>query len=152
LTVDVYKILRGPVFLRGAETWTLIWRDEERLLTCERKLLRKIYRAVNEKGQWRIRRNMELYQLYKDLDLVTEIRKRRLHWIGHAERMEESSIPIRLIHSNPEGWWTGRPGKRWVKDVEEDLRKMGIRGWWRKAKEKSKWAGVIKEAKVLQGL
>jgi hypothetical protein len=24
LTVDVYKILRGPVFLRGAETWTLI--------------------------------------------------------------------------------------------------------------------------------
>jgi hypothetical protein len=32
------------------------------------------------------------------------------------------------------------------------LRKMGVRGWRRKAKEKNEWAGVIKEAKVLQGL
>jgi hypothetical protein len=84
------------VVLYGAETWTLTRRDEERLLIWERKLLRKIYGAVNEKGQWRIRRNMELY---KDLDFVTEIRKWRLHWIGHIERMEE----IKLIHSNPEG-------------------------------------------------
>jgi hypothetical protein len=47
---------------------------------------------------------------------------------------------------------TGRPRKRWVEDAEEDLRKMGVRGWLRKAKEKNEWAGVIKEAKVLQGL
>jgi hypothetical protein len=78
-------------------------RDEERLLTWERKLLWKIYGAINEKGQWIIRRNMELYQLYKDLDLVPEVRKRRLHWTGHVERIEERRIPIRLIHSNPEG-------------------------------------------------
>jgi len=85
--------------------------------------------------------------------LVTEIRKRRLHWIGHVERMEESRIPIKLIHSNPEGRRrTGRPRKWWVEDVEEDLRKMGVRGWRRKAKEKNEWADVIKEAKVLQGL
>jgi hypothetical protein len=40
----------------------------------------------------------------------------------------------------------------WVDDVEEDLRKMGVRGWRRKVKEKNEWADVIKEAKVLQGL
>jgi hypothetical protein len=65
------------------------------------KLLRKIYGAVNEKGQWRIRRNMELYQLYKDLDVIME-GKWRLHWIGHIERMEESRIPIKLKYSNLE--------------------------------------------------
>jgi hypothetical protein len=52
--------------------------------------------------------------------------------------MEESRIPIKLIHSNPEGRLrTGRQRKRWVEDVEEDLRKMGIRGWRSKAKEKN---------------
>jgi hypothetical protein len=71
----------------GAETWTLTRREREReTIHLERKVLRKIYGAVNEKGQWRIRRNMELYQLYKDLDMVTEIKKRRLHWTGHVER------------------------------------------------------------------
>jgi hypothetical protein len=91
------------VVLYGAETWTLTRRDGERLFTWERKLLRKVYGAVNEKGQRRIRRNVELYQLYKYLDLVTEISKWRFHWIGHIERMEENRIPIKLIHSNPEG-------------------------------------------------
>jgi hypothetical protein len=74
LKVVIYKTIR-PVFLCGAETWTLTRRDKGRLLTWERKLLRKIYGAVNEKGQWRIRRNMELYHLHKDLDLVMEIKK-----------------------------------------------------------------------------
>jgi hypothetical protein len=124
-----------------------------RLLTWERKLLRKIYGAVNEKRKWRIRRNMEIYQLYKDLDLITEIKKQRHHWIGHVERMEESRILIRLIHSNPEGQQrTGRLRKRRVEDAEEDLRKMGVRGWRRKAKEKNERVDVIKKVKVLQRL
>jgi hypothetical protein len=40
----------------------------------------------------------------------------------------------------------------WADDVEEDLRKMGVRGWRRKAKEKNELGDVIKEVKVLQGL
>jgi hypothetical protein len=67
--------------------------------------------------------------------------------------VEESRIPIKLIQSNPEGRRRiGRPRKRWVEDVEEDLRKMGVRGSRRKAKEKTEWANVIKETRVLQGL
>jgi hypothetical protein len=73
--------------------------------------------------------------------------------IGHVERTEERRMPIKLIHSNPEGRRrTGRQRQRWVEDVEEDLRKTGMRGWRRKAKEKNEWADVIKEAKVLQAL
>jgi hypothetical protein len=64
---------------------------QERLLTWERKLLRKIYGAINEKEQWRTRRNMELYQLYKDL-----------RWIGHVERMKESRISITAIQKGDE--------------------------------------------------
>jgi hypothetical protein len=61
LKVVIHKAMIRLVVLYGAETWTLTRRDEERLLTWEMKLLRKIYGAVNEKGQWRIRRNTELY-------------------------------------------------------------------------------------------
>jgi hypothetical protein len=68
-------------------------------------------------------------------------------------RTENGRNAFKRIHSNPEGRRrTGRQRKRWVEDVEEDLKKMDIRGWRRKAKEKNEWANVFKEAKVLLGL
>ena len=39
--------------------------DQKKLGIFERKILRKIYGPVNEKGEWRIRYNKELYELYK---------------------------------------------------------------------------------------
>ncbi|PSN46590.1 hypothetical protein C0J52_24400 [Blattella germanica] len=46
----------------------------------------------------------------------------------------------------------GRPRKRWIDDVEEDLRKMGVRCWRRKAEDRDEWRRVIEEVKVLHGL
>jgi hypothetical protein len=41
------------------------------LSTFERKILRRIYGPVQDNGQWRIRYNKELYELYCETDLVT---------------------------------------------------------------------------------
>jgi len=30
----------------------------------------------------------------------------------------------------------GRPRKRWIEDVEEDIQRMGIRGWRKLCKER----------------
>ena len=52
---------------------------------------RKIYGPVNEKGEWRIRYNKELYELYKSSD-ITDIKIARLRWAGHVQRMKNDEI------------------------------------------------------------
>jgi hypothetical protein len=46
---------------------------------------------------------------------------------------------------------TGRPRLRWLDDAEADLRTMGIKGWRFIAKDKTKWASIVREARALQG-
>jgi hypothetical protein len=40
---------------------------------------------VKEEGQWRMRYNKKLYELYKDIDLVTFIKLKRLQWASHHQ-------------------------------------------------------------------
>ena len=60
----LYKTLIRPVFTYGAEIWALSKQDEYRISIFECKILRRIYSLVIDKGEWRIRTNQELYQLY----------------------------------------------------------------------------------------
>jgi hypothetical protein len=91
------------------------------------KVLRKIYGPVYDNGIWRIRTNKELMALYQELDTVAEIKKVRLRWLGHVERMSEDRVIKKLCMSKPEGSRSvGRSKMRWLDDVEEDLRKMRI--------------------------
>ena len=46
----------------------------------------------------------------------------------------------------------GRPRLRWMDDMREDLRGMGVTSWRIYAHRKDDWKMVVKEAKVLQGL
>ena len=41
-----------------------------------------------------------------------------------------------------------RPRLRWINDVEDDLRKLGVKQWRTKALEREEWALIIKEAKA----
>ena len=66
--------------------------SEQMLNTFERKILRRIYGPTLEGGCWRPRCNNELYGLYKELNIVEDIKIRRLEWAGHI-RMEEERIP-----------------------------------------------------------
>jgi len=70
--------------------WSGSEKIEKILMTWERKILRKIYGPTMEKGQWRIKTNLELMTKYKSQDIVTTIKTRRLEWIGHVIRMNET--------------------------------------------------------------
>jgi hypothetical protein len=42
----------------------------------------------------------------------------------------------------------GRPKLRWLDDVEDDIKALGIRQWRIKAQDKNEWTAVKMEAKV----
>jgi hypothetical protein len=62
----------------GAECWTLSRTNEIALDVFERKILRRIYGPIQDKGQWRSRYNKELYDLFKEPKLSITIRIARL--------------------------------------------------------------------------
>jgi hypothetical protein len=86
-------------------------------------------------------------------DIVRFVKARRISWIGHVERMEDSSMPKSV--TNDEIYTKrrrGRPKVRWRDDVQEDLREMGIEGWRRKAQDIDLWRRIAQEAKAHVGL
>jgi hypothetical protein len=76
-------------------------------------VLRKIFGSVRENGTWRPRTNKEIADLYKEPDIVTEIKRNRLRFIGHVERMEKTRSVKKIFKGIPEGRrGTDRPRKR----------------------------------------
>jgi hypothetical protein len=75
--------------------------SEERI--DEIKALRKIYGLFCENGEWRIRTNAELMEFYDELDIVTEVKRMRLRWLGHMERMSDGRSTKKLYSNKPEG-------------------------------------------------
>ena len=61
----------------GSETWTLSQSTTTILTTWERKIPRKIYGPLSDRGMWRIRTNEELNSLYQNIGTVTGVKLRR---------------------------------------------------------------------------
>ena len=120
----------------------------------KRKILRKILGPVQDKDvSWRIRMNHELNEFIENADIVRFIKSRRIAWLGHAMRMDEKRIPKRILEWKPTGRIIrGRPRKRWVEDIEEDIQTLGIRGWRKLSKERTEWRRITEKAKIHSGL
>jgi len=54
----------------GAEAWTLTKKEEQALLIFERKIVRRIYGAKYENGEWKSRMNRELEEMRKGENIV----------------------------------------------------------------------------------
>jgi hypothetical protein len=82
------------------------------VLIFERKILRRIYGAKYEDGEWKIMRNRELEVLNKGENIVKWIKGQRVSWMGHLERMEEDRMPKKIFTQELEGKRRrGRPRK-----------------------------------------
>ena len=96
--------------------------------------------------------NHELNELRK-CRIVRFIKSRRIAWLGRVMRMDEKRIPKRILEWKPTGRRIrGRPRKRWVEDIKEDIQVLGIRGWRKLSKERTEWRRVTEKAKTHSGL
>jgi hypothetical protein len=123
--------------------------DLKMLMTWERKILRKMFGPAKENGQCRIKTNLEIMTKYNSQDIVTVIKIRRLEWIGHVIRMNETRSVKEIFEGKLEGRrGRGRPRLRWIDDVEDDLRKFGVKQLRAKAFSGEELASIIREAKA----
>jgi hypothetical protein len=68
---------------------------------------------------WRVKTDEELRELYKDLDIVADIKKNRFGWLERVERMDQVRTVKKIFESKPQGSRRrGRPRLRWLENVE----------------------------------
>jgi len=87
------------------------------------------------------------------LDIVRFIKSGRIAWLGHVMRMDDKRTPKRILQWKPIGTRTrGRPRKRWIAGIEEDLQIMGVRRWRKECEERAEWKKITEKAKTHSGL
>jgi hypothetical protein len=128
-------------------------KEEEALLIFERKIFRTIYGPKNENGEWKSRTNIELEEISKGENILKWIKRQRISWLGHLERMEEDRMPKKIFKQQLEGTRRrGTPRKRWKEQEEGDIQALGVRRWRKIVTDRKKWKDIVQQAKAHSGL
>ena len=119
----VHKMAVRPAMIYGAETWSIKKTQEKKLNVAEMKMLRwacghtRLDRIENQE----IRKRMKVTELHK------KVQEKRLRWYGHVIRHEDSHVVKRALNLEVEGRRRrGRPQRRWMDCVSEDLEMKGL--------------------------
>ena len=142
----LYKTVVRPAMLYGLETVTLRKRQETELEVAETKMLRfslgvtKMDRIRNEyiRGTAHVR-------CFGD-----KVREARLRWFGHVQRRDSEYIGRRMLRMELPGRRPrGRPKRRFMDVVKEDMRVVGVRE--DEAEDRVRWKQMIRCAATPEG-
>ena len=108
-----------------------------------RRILGPVY--DNEKEDWRILTNKEIYARFNKPTIIETISLNRLHWFGYVQRMEENRILKRVLYMNSGTTrLRGRPRNRWQDDRREDGQIVGGEGWQEKVHNREEWKKLLR--------
>ena len=119
-----------------------------------RKIVMKIFGPTRtDDGYWRIKTNQEINDILKGQNIIGFIKKQRLNWLGHVQRMDEDNIVQKIKRWKPMSKRPiGRPKTRWEDDVLEDIKSINIRNWKKVAQNRDSWKKVVEQARTLYRL
>ena len=114
----LYNSLVKSVLLYSSECWRIIQSDTNKLNAFHNGCLRRICGIY-----WpNVISNADLYKRTNCQSICTEIKRRRLRWVGHVLRMENHRTPKTAIRWTPTGKRKrGRPKTTWRRTVTNEL-------------------------------
>ena len=133
-----YRMCVQRVMVYGSETWPMRAEELRRLERAERMMIRWMC-GVTLKDRCK---SEELRKRLDVEDVGDVVRNSRLRWFGHLERKDvgdRTSACRNIVVAGNAG--KGRPKKRWMDGVEEDLRKYGLDRSL--AKDRDRWRAQV---------
>jgi hypothetical protein len=119
----IYRSCVQSVMIYGSETWATKVEDVNRLVRAERMMVRWMC-GVTLKDRIHSEELLERLGITSVADVV---RRGRLRWFGHVERMPDSDWVSKCRLLNVVGARSrGRGRKTWQECVNEDLKKVGL--------------------------
>jgi len=78
LKIKIYRTIILPVVFYGCETWSLILREERKLMVFENRVLGRLFGPNRNEvtGEWRKLHNEELNDLYSLPNIVRVVKSR----------------------------------------------------------------------------
>ena len=140
LKVNIMKCLIWPVLLYGSEAWTLRKAEKTKLESAEMWLYRRLLRI-----SWTEKRTNEsvLSQLGTKKNILSDINKRRLKYIGHATRNNKTDLMSSIFYGKSSAKRKqGRPPTTYQDNIKEtsDLKMSQIA---RRSQNREDWRRVV---------
>ena len=121
--IKIFNAVVLPVLLYGATAWALTRTEESRLDALEMAMLRSILGV-----RWDdFVRNSAIRERLSQPPVSLKLRRARMKWFGHVERMGDGRQVKKIMNATMEGRRpVGRPRTRWRDVLGRDLESSGL--------------------------
>ena len=136
---EMYRTCVRSAMLYGSETWAMRVEDQRRMERAEMRMLRWMCGVSLAEG----RTNEDVRRLVGVEPIEEVMRRGRLRWYGHVERMGDEDWVKRCRDMEVAGKRArGRPRKTWMETVKGDMTVKGLKK--EDAQDRVKWRAALR--------
>ena len=134
----VFRLMVMSILLYGCETWAVTVPLVTKMQTFCMRCLRDIV-GVSKWDQWT---NEAVLERAGEYPVGEQIRRRRMQWLGHLERMSPDRVQRAILRARPTGRTRTKGGQkqRWIDVVNEDLK--DVPDWRSFVRDRGKWRNL----------